>query len=760
MGSENMTPSSATPNPAKPALSKRQRRLQGPNPSNTWQQQPRIKSASARARAYISYAGLADDKQTSDAKNASSKKTQRASKTIDPTLDLHSPEVKFGRMLGGTDQRSRHQAVQMLRDYLRARADIGTGSGISELDLMKLWKRLWYTLYMADKVPVQDKLSQILAELMWCLSGSEEDDEYAGQLYLQMDEEVEDFLDEEDVDDEEEEDTCSFDKEMIENFKETESDEDSDGFKVLSVERVEGDEDDDSNDNENDADDVPHQEDEKHCRGAHLVSLYIATFLRTVRREWGNVDKHRVDKFYTAVRLMLSEAYKYMAKRYWNMGIVRLFNDVLYEEALSQTPNGLRYHLIDICVEELAKVNKDATVPLTEATFLDCLEPFFAMAQRVDDKNVQKRVMNSVLLKFLNEYSFVSEVAIGDESDEDDAKLLILRHVHVGTVAKFIFEIASDGDTDERYRKGLYEMHKTFIRQIRVAGRDVDTEDGKDEDEEAFCVANDDTTMDDAKEEAEPSNKSTEPVAPRSKQSKKKKKKQKQQKTDDNATNSSLVTATEITTSGEEPPTKASKKKKRKHQEDEVHVSETTASVLNTPSEEHSDDQKAKDGDSAPSTKSSKKKKRKQQETKESKTEGVDSMEFKGSNPTEVTPVPKKKKKKKLKESAPSGDSPSTANSDGAGKVCSNMKQTNVSPASSDGEGQSSTSASKRVSFGAMNQAKSHKASMKALKTLTPKVWSTANRTPDKSILIKRPESEKKEKKSSSSRKKKPKHGA
>lgn len=49
-----------------------------------------------------------------------------------------------------------------------------------------------------------------------------------------------------------------------------------------------------------------------------------------------------------------------MSKRYWNMGIVRLFNDVLYEEALSQTPNGLRYHLINICVEELAKVNKDA----------------------------------------------------------------------------------------------------------------------------------------------------------------------------------------------------------------------------------------------------------------------------------------------------------------------------------------------------------------------------------------------------------------
>jgi TATA-binding protein-associated factor Taf7 len=129
---------------------------------------------------------------------------------------------------------------------------------------------------MADKVPVQDKLSQILAELMWCLAGTEEDDEYAGQLYLQMDESSEDF----DPDD---------------------SDEDE--YKILSVERVEGEE--ESADGESEAEET--EEDEKHCRGAHLVSLYIATFLRTVRREWGNVDKHRVDKFYTAVRLMLSE---------------------------------------------------------------------------------------------------------------------------------------------------------------------------------------------------------------------------------------------------------------------------------------------------------------------------------------------------------------------------------------------------------------------------------------------------------------------
>jgi hypothetical protein len=132
------------------AVSKRQRRAQGSNPSTTWQQQPKIKSAASRARAYIKYAGLNDDdvddtnnndgKRTKDDKQKKGNTKKQVEEMLDPTLDLNSPEVKFGRMLGGTEQRVRHKAVKMLRHYLRQRADIATGAGISELDLMKLWK--------------------------------------------------------------------------------------------------------------------------------------------------------------------------------------------------------------------------------------------------------------------------------------------------------------------------------------------------------------------------------------------------------------------------------------------------------------------------------------------------------------------------------------------------------------------------------------------------------------------------------------------
>ena len=390
-----------------------------------------------------------------------------------------------------------------------------------------------------------------------------------------------------------------------------------------------------------------------------------------------------------------------MAKRYWNMGIVRLFNDVLYEEALSRTPNGLRYHIIDICVEELAKVNKEAAVSLTEATFLDCLEPFFAMVQRVEDKNVQKRVVDSVMMKFLDEYSFVSDVAVSEDEDLD-GKDLVFEQVHVGTVAKFIFEIASDGDTDVRYRKCLYEMHKTFVRKIRAAGRDVDTEAGRDEEDEdcgacgtcETCVEPTDGDVDQPAEEEEP------PVV--SKKDKKKKKKSKDKSADKAHIEPAAAAAATSEPKREESTStdKSSKKKKRKK-------TEPTEPVLTTPESKSNDT-----NESEPSTKSKKKKRKKEAETEVKE-------------PTDKPPLPPASKKKKKKQKEPE------------------LSDGDVFATSPDEDEQAVTmSASKRVSFGARNQSKSHKASMKALKTLTPKVWSTANRTPDKSILLKKAESE------------------
>ena len=175
---------------------------------------------------------------------------------------------------------------------------------------------LWYCLYMADKVPVQDELSKRIAGLIWCLEGTLEEDEYAGKYYLSICGVDDEFANggneiEDDIEDMDDVDNDSDDSVKMEVVKNT----------LKKVNQVSDDEENDSSDgdekmdNDNDVnDDVDVDQDQdqpaylvRHCRGAHLASLFIRTFFATVRREWGNMDKYRVDKFYTLIRLMMGE---------------------------------------------------------------------------------------------------------------------------------------------------------------------------------------------------------------------------------------------------------------------------------------------------------------------------------------------------------------------------------------------------------------------------------------------------------------------
>lgn len=523
------------------------------NEKNKWPQHPKIQSMDQRAKAYIRVAGLGTSKATKE--------------TIDPKLDLMSPEVKFGRLLGGTDQRKRHAGVNKLKAYLKARCDINNeAGGLSEIDLLKLWKGLWYTLYMADKVPVQDELSKRLAELLWCVAGTEEEDEYAGQAYMDICEAAEAELakdfDDEDVTLEEIENTLREEVGSDEEDEEEESDaeeeisEDDENSPQQPIEDEDDEEEDELDDSE-----MPH------CRGAHLASLFVRTFFRTIRREWGNMDKYRVDKFYTLTRLYLAEVFKYMATRHWNLGIIRLFNDGIFEEVLNQTPNGLRYHLIDITLEELAKANAKAPMPLTEATFLDTLEPYFAMCQTgAGDESIQARVLERVVEKFLDDYSVVSENALKEDDDKEVGDSLIFDQVHVGSVAQFIFELASDPETNERYRKTLYDMHKKYARRLKLVGRDVELDDGSNdlegeeeyEEEEVDMEMEDDTDINNENEAIEDQPEQTPAKTNKKKKNKKKKDESTKNITDDNT----------------EGKGKDSKKKKRKRGDKERSPSE------------------------------------------------------------------------------------------------------------------------------------------------------------------------------------------
>jgi hypothetical protein len=295
------------------------------------------------------------------------------------------------------------------------------------------------------------------------------------------------------------------------------------------------------------------------------------------------------------------------------------------------------------------------------------------------------------LNKFLVKYSVVSERA--DDDDDEDENRLIFGQVHVQTVSQFIFEIASDAETTDRYRKSLYDLHKEYMRALKKAGHDVDidnsgkVDDAIDEDDAGTDeVESDDHDMLEA-DENEPESKTE------------KRKRQKKERKD-----SKKEVADEKKTKENGKKTKADEKKTKKN---EV----ATEKDLEIPK---ADEKKKKKHDK-------KNKKGKSSETAaHTNAEGGDSEEITIS--VEEQKVAKEAMQPKRK---------TTEGNEGSAPGKKRQKQQGKST----GEG-ASPKERNRVSFNKKNQARSWKASMKGLHTMD--VPPTPDVTPEKGILRKK----------------------
>ncbi|KAF2094871.1 hypothetical protein NA57DRAFT_45844 [Rhizodiscina lignyota] len=66
----------------------------------------------------------------------------------------------FIKQLASSDRKIRDKAVESLRVYLRSR------SSFDELELLKLWKGLFYCMWMSDRARTQQQLARDLASLV------------------------------------------------------------------------------------------------------------------------------------------------------------------------------------------------------------------------------------------------------------------------------------------------------------------------------------------------------------------------------------------------------------------------------------------------------------------------------------------------------------------------------------------------------------------------------------------------------------------
>ncbi|KAJ6259477.1 hypothetical protein Dda_5114 [Drechslerella dactyloides] len=95
----------------------------------------------------------------------------------------------------------------------------------------------------------------------------------------------------------------------------------------------------------------------------HNVFTFLEAFWMTMTREWTSIDSLRMDKFMLLVRRYLTASLRYLHGNGWSDENLRKNNEIMEMLPLHPTdakmPDGLRYHVLDIYLDELVKVAKE-----------------------------------------------------------------------------------------------------------------------------------------------------------------------------------------------------------------------------------------------------------------------------------------------------------------------------------------------------------------------------------------------------------------
>jgi ribosomal RNA-processing protein 1 len=96
---------------------------------------------------------------------------------------------------------------------------------------------------------------------------------------------------------------------------------------------------------------------------APVVLPFLRAFWVTMAREWSQIEGLRLDKYLYLIRQYVHASFQYLSKDEWKDTeaideYVRTLEDTALNTTDAKVPNGLRYHVLDVWVDELEKVEE------------------------------------------------------------------------------------------------------------------------------------------------------------------------------------------------------------------------------------------------------------------------------------------------------------------------------------------------------------------------------------------------------------------
>ncbi|XP_037776093.1 ribosomal RNA processing protein 1 homolog A-like isoform X2 [Penaeus monodon] len=235
-------------------------------------------------------------------------------------------ESLFAQKLADNDKKNRDKAIKTLRKYFSAKSTTKR-RGFSHDEMMKIWKGLFYCMYMADKPLVQEDLAESISALIHRLGNVEDRHNFAKCAFL------------------------------------------------------------------------------------------------TLAREWNNIDIFRMDKFMMFVRRILRQILVQLSLCNWNVNRVSEISNIIGTTVLVPddhkhiTPLGLKLHLSDIILEELAKIGRE---DIKNKALLEFLKPFIKVLALTKDKRYFERVSERIIRQLMRQSDEGIEYEASDDEDADE----------------------------------------------------------------------------------------------------------------------------------------------------------------------------------------------------------------------------------------------------------------------------------------------------------------------------------------------------
>eukprot|EP01118_Nematostelium_gracile_P012713 TRINITY_DN4686_c0_g1_i1.p1 TRINITY_DN4686_c0_g1~~TRINITY_DN4686_c0_g1_i1.p1 ORF type:complete len:370 (+),score=120.26 TRINITY_DN4686_c0_g1_i1:60-1169(+) len=193
-----------------------------------------------------------------------------------------------------------------------------------------------------------------------------------------------------------------------------------------------------------------------HALDDERAILYIRAFYQTMEVEWVNIDRLRLDKYYMLMRFIFAQALTYIHQRNWEESILTGFLQTLTEGPLriGEGQKGIKFHLIDIFLEELQKIVGNEEFEQFEQVIV----PFYHLISQENDKHIVNRIIKHVFSALLTRWRQQEE----DDEEEGEQEEQRYLTVSLEDISQHLFELASSADIKEHNRDVLYNIRQSY----------------------------------------------------------------------------------------------------------------------------------------------------------------------------------------------------------------------------------------------------------------------------------------------------------